>query len=406
MRRDEDKGCEAMLIRRQGDQTRLGKERPMNKRTAATAWTTLALALVALRFGPGVARAQEIGPGVAIAQEAGTVVIDGLNGPMGVLVTPDGSVWAVDTGVGGDVEMELPLFGTGEQSSWRFGETARIVRMAPDGSQTDVARLPSIAYPKDPTYNSGGAGLAMIDDQVGDTERPRGMAALVRIDDGRGIEVANTWDSEREHNPDGYDVATNPFGLAVGPDGNLWVADAAANDLLKIDPATGRTEVVAVFDGIPSPIPNAVRGGALESEPVPTGVTFDHDGNLYVSLLPGVPFLPGSAKVVKITPDGAVTDYATGLTMLTDLQTGPDGHLYAVSLAEFTEKGPTPASGEIVRVLEGDASEVVLSGLSFPTAIDFNSAGDAYVSVNGLGEPGTGQVVLYQGLAVRSDPGH
>ncbi len=108
MRRDEDKGCEAMLIRRQGDQTRLGKERPMNKRTAATAWTTLALALVALRFGPGVARAQEIGPGVAIAQEAGTVVIDGLNGPMGVLVTPDGSVWAVDTGVGGDVEMELP----------------------------------------------------------------------------------------------------------------------------------------------------------------------------------------------------------------------------------------------------------------------------------------------------------
>ncbi len=199
----------------------------------------------------------------------------------------------------------------------------------------------------------------MIDDQlytttgqwwsVGDTERPRGMAALVRIDDGRGIEVANTWDSEREHNPDGYDVATNPFGLAVGPDGNLWVADAAANDLLKIDPATGRTEVVAVFDGIPSPIPNAVRGGALESEPVPTGVTFDHDGNLYVSLLPGVPFLPGSAKVVKITPDGAVTDYATGLTMLTDLQTGPDGHLYAVSLAEFTEKGPTPASGEIVR---------------------------------------------------------
>jgi sugar lactone lactonase YvrE len=378
----------------------------MNKRTVATAWTTLALALVALRFGPGVAR----------AQETGTVVFDGLNGPMGVLVTPDGSVWAVDTGAGGDLEMQLPFPETGKQTTWLLGETARVVRMAPDGSQTVVATLPSMAYPDDPTYNSGGAGLAMIDDQlytttgqwwsVGDTERPRGMAALVRIDDGRGIEVANTWDSEREHNPDGYEIATNPFGLAVGPDGSLWVADAAANDLLKIDPTTGQTEVVAVFEGIPSPIPNATRGGALESDPVPTGVTFDHNGKLYVSLLPGVPFLPGSAKVVRVTPDGAVTDFATGLTMLTDLQTGPDGHLYAVSLAEFTDKGPTPASGEIVRVLEGDASEVVLSGLSFPTAIDFNSAGDAYVTINGLGEPGTGQVVLHQGLAARSDPGH
>jgi len=378
----------------------------MNKKAVATAWTTFALALVALQFGPGVAR----------AQEAGTIVIDGLNGPMGVLVTPDGSVWAVDTGIGGDVEMELPLFGTGEPSYWRLGETARIVRMAPDGSQTDVATLPSIAYPADPTYSSGGAGLAMIDGRlytttgqwwsVGDTERPIGMAALIRIDDGRGIEVANTWDLEREYNPDGYEVTTNPFGLAAGPDGNLWVADAAANDLLKIDPTTGRTEVVAVFEGIPSPIPNAIREGALESDPVPTGVTFDHDGNLYVSLLPGVPFLPGSAKVVRVTPDGAVTDYATGLTMLTDLQTGPDGHLYAVTLAEFTDKGPTPASGEIVRVLEGDASEVVLSGLSFPTAIDFNSAGDAYVTINGLGEPGTGQVVMYKGLAASSGPEH
>jgi hypothetical protein len=48
--------------------------------------------------------------------------------------------------------------------------------------------------------------------------------------------------------------------------------------------------------------------------------------------------------------------------------------------------------------MEGDASEVVVDGLSFPTAIDFNSNGDAYVTINGVGAPGSGEVVMYAGL--------
>ncbi|MFQ5856042.1 MAG: ScyD/ScyE family protein, partial [Anaerolineae bacterium] len=183
-----------------------------------------------------------------------------------------------------------------------------------------------------------------------------------------------------------------------GPDGNLWVADAAGNDLLKIDPTTGEIELVAVFDGVPGPFPNPNRGGAMESDPVPTGVAFDEEGNLYVSFLPGVPFLPGAAKVVQVTPDGQVSDYATGLTMLTDLRTGPNGNLYAVQFGVFTEEGPVPNSGAIIRVGAGDASKVVVDGLSFPTSIDFNADGDAYVTINGVGPPGSGAVVLYKGL--------
>jgi hypothetical protein len=99
-----------------------------------------------------------------------------------------------------------------------------------------------------------------------------------------------------------------------------------------------------------------------------------------------------------VTADGQVSDYATGLTMLTDLRSGPDGNLYAVQIGVFTEQGPTPNSGAIIRVKEGDASEVVLSGLSFPTSIDFNAAGDAYVTLNGIGAPGSGEVVKYTGL--------
>jgi sugar lactone lactonase YvrE len=85
--------------------------------------------------------------------------------------------------------------------------------------------------------------------------------------------------------------------------------------------------------------------------------------------------------------------------MLTDLRMGPDGNLYAVQFGLFTEQGPQPNSGAIVRVQEGDASEVVMDGLSFPTSIDFDAEGNAYVTINGVGAPGSGQVVKFAELA-------
>ena len=52
----------------------------------------------------------------------------------------------------------------------------------------------------------------------------------------------------------------------------------------------------------------------------------------------------------------------------------------------------------MLRIKEGDASEVVVEGLSFPTSIDFNDAGDAFVTINGIGAPGSGAVVRFDGL--------
>ncbi len=131
---------------------------------------------------------------------------------------------------------------------------------------------------------------------------------------------------------------------------------------------------------------------------MPTGIVFDDEGTAYVSLLPGFPFIPGSTKVVTVDADGNAADFATGLTMLTDLRMGPDGNLYAVQIGVFGEQGPIPNSGAIIRVLEGDASEVVVSGLSFPTSVDFDADGNAYVTTNGVGAPGSGEVVMVHSL--------
>ena len=334
------------------------------------------------------------------------VMAEGFNGPQGILVEPEGAVWVIDAGLGGEDDFDFIAPGEGMVTG-KFGESARVVQIAADGTQTDVALLPSIAAGQDII---GGARLALLNGTLYATvgqwygglgERPATMAAVVAVGAGSITEIANTWEIENEQNPDPNIVDTHPYGIVVGPDGMLWVADAGANDLLKFDPTTGEAELVAVFDGLPGPFPNPGRGDAMEVDPVPTGIAFDADGTTYVSLLTGFPFVPGSAKVVAVATDGTVSDYATGLTMLTDLRSAPDGRMYAVQFGIFGEQGPTPNSGAIVRIGEGDTSEVVVDGLFFPTSIDFDSDGNAYVTINGVGAPGSGAVMMLPGLTDR-----
>ena len=343
--------------------------------------------------------------GVAEGTSDGLVVASGLNGPIGIHVESDGTLWVSDSGTGGEERIEGPGAATGERLSMSFGHTARLLRVGVDGTVTEVLMLPSLVIPEGPQgagrmvalngalYITNGAwsdGLSI--------DRPAHMASVVRLRDGKAAEFATTWEIEKRDNPDGGAIETNPFDLTVGPDGGLWLTDAAGNTLYRIDPETGALELRAVFDVVPGPEPNRARGGAREIEPVPTAVAFDGRGNTYVALLSGLPFLAGSSRVVRVSEDGSSRDYATGLTMLTDLATGPDGQLYGVSIGEFTDQGPVPNSGAILRIREDTESEVILSGLSFPTTVVFTKGGDAYVAINGIGDPGSGQIVVYAGL--------
>ena len=171
--------------------------------------------------------------------------------------------------------------------------------------------------------------------------------------------------------------------------------------LLKVDPSDGTVTLVATFAGLPSPLPNPARDNAMETDPVPTGIAFDDEGTAYVSLLSGFPFLPGSTAVMQVAEDGTVSPYAVGLTTLTDLRMAPDGNLYAVQFAVFGEQGPTPNSGAIVRVLPDAGSEIVAAGLAFPTSIDFDAEGNGYVTINGVGAPGSGAVQKLSALTNR-----
>lgn len=342
----------------------------------------------------------------AAAAPEGEVIAEGLNGPMGVFVGEDGSVWVIDSGMGG--EEGIPFISVeGQPITATFGMSARVVQVNPDGEQSDVVSLPSIGTPSDMI---GGARIVVIDDVVyvtvgqwlGDPSSEPSvdvLSGVAQIVDGEATQLASTWEIEAAENPGSFVYDTHPYGLAVDTDGTLLVADAGANDLLRVDPATGEVSLVAVFEGQPGPFPNPGRGDAMETDPVPTGVVVDDEGTIYVAFLPGFPFAPGSAKVVTVTAEGEVSDYATGLTMITDIELGPDGNLYGVQFAIFGEQGPQPSSGALVLISEGEESTPVLEGLSFPTSVDFDADGNAYVTINGVGAPESGQVVKFAGVA-------
>jgi sugar lactone lactonase YvrE len=341
----------------------------------------------------------------------GEIVMGGLNGPQGLYIDAEGNLWVIDSGVGGDETVEFYNVHILEPAPATFGNTSRIIRMSPDGEQDVVALLPSIAvaHPEGLDF-IGGARLVELDGviyatvgswhfSIGDEVTLPLQAQVVRIEDGAGVTVADLWVHESEHNPDGDDNReSHPFGITAGPDGLLYVADAAANALISVDPASGETATVAGFDGLPGVFPNRWRGGELITDAVPTAVVFDDDGRIYASFLSCAPFIPGSAKVVQVSEDGVVSDFATGLTMLVDLTLGPDGNFYALQFGIFTEEGPVFNSGAIVRIYPDGSSELVVEGLPFATAIALDADGNGYVAINGVAIPDAGMVVYYDGL--------
>ena len=312
----------------------------------------------------------------------------------------DGGVYVAEAGLGGDESFQgPPAFGTSSR-----GPNGKIIKVAPDGTKTDVATgLPSIAL--------GGfevVGLARLIEAQGAlwavtgfvhevvTQQPN-ESAVLRIDPGTGTVtlVADIGAYERANDPDGFGVESDLNGLALGKDGMLYVADAGGNTLYRVNPTTGAISLVTVFAGLPGQGENPARGGRSELDPVPTSVAVGADGTVYVGLLGGFPFPSGSAKVVRVAADGTVSDAVTGFTLITGLEIGPDGLLYVVEFASGFNLTTEPPSwnentGRVVRIAADGSKQVVIDGLNGPFGITFNPAGDLFVTNNSNTVPQAG----------------
>lgn len=136
---------------------------------------------------------------------------------------------------------------------------------------------------------------------------------------------------------------SNPFDLVAVAD-RLYVTDGGRNLVWEADIATGEHSVLASFPNIPNPV---APFGPPFIEAVPTGITYD-DNRLFVTLLRGFPFPPGTSVVEHIDPlTGDHSPFIAGLKT-------------AIGVLPLHERGNT--SYLVLQHVSGAPGPPVLSG--------------------------------------------
>jgi virginiamycin B lyase len=140
-------------------------------------------------------------------------------------------------------------------------------------------------------------------------------------------------------------ATASPAGIALGPDGALWIAERGANKIARLPPGGPVTEF-ALPAGASTPI-DLVAGpdgnlwfaenftGGKIGRITPSGVVSEFlltatslPRDLAVGSDGAIWFLDGTAKIARITTWGAVTSWAAPSAAINDLAACPDGNIW------------------------------------------------------------------------------
>jgi hypothetical protein len=178
---------------------------------------------------------------------------------------------------------------------------------------------------------------------------------------------------------DSNPYALTPYrgGLAVvdaAANDLLWVSPRGAISVLAVFPTQTERLSAAVAKRIGAPATMT----SITVQAVPTGVAVGPDGALYVGELTGIPYQPGRAVVWRVEPGRRMTVYAAGFTNIIDLAfEGKD--LLVLEIAARGLLDPR-SPGALIRVAPGGARTVLASaGLVDPTGLAVGR-GSIYVS--------------------------
>lgn len=151
---------------------------------------------------------------------------------------------------------------------------------------------------------------------------------------------------------------SDPYRVCWDANGNDIIVDAAANSILKKDAITGQLSILHSFP----PIPNSFTPFPPVIDYVPTSIVKNPLGGYYICNLTGFPFIPGLASIVKMDDSGNVSAFVNGLSLLTDLDIDPKGNLYALQLGQFdTAFNPILFAPKIIRITpDGVVSDFAL----------------------------------------------
>ena len=165
--------------------------------------------------------------------------------------------------------------------------------------------------------------------------------------------------------------ASDLFNLTIGPDGDLFIVDAAANAIIRRNSTTHALSVFAT-------IPPLITPGVDTLEAVPTGIVFDGQRFL-VSNFTGYPYPGGRATIYQYDLQGNESTFQTGLTTLTDIELDENGQPLVLEYGTWTGQGFVDKSGTIVRsTAQGNTR--LLSGLNYPNSIKRSRANTYYIA--------------------------
>lgn len=167
-----------------------------------------------------------------------------------------------------------------------------------------------------------------------------------------------------------------PYDLAIDAEGHVYVADGLLRRVLRHDPETGETVVVAgtgeagsTGDGGPA------REATLEE---PLGLALDDTGNLYVVDFP-------AGRIRRIVPGGTITTVADGLELPAAAAVDPTGRYLAVpTLGNYVLRIELE-TGQIETVAgdgtphdSGDGGPAVAATVESPHGAAFDADGNLY----------------------------
>jgi sugar lactone lactonase YvrE len=328
------------------------------------------------------------------------VVASGLNNPRGLKFGPDGNIYVAEAGTGGTTSTVGTCAQVPPPVGPYTGSTtgSRISMITPAGARTTVVdNLPSAqdAIPPNPDV-IGAADVAFLGNTLYGLESGAGCSHGVSSipnnvfkanADGSWTQVADLSAFLQAH------PVAKPNAADFEPDGTWYSMVASGGNLYAVEPNHGELDKVSP-DGTVTRVADI---SATEGHSVPTSVAVGPDGNFYVGNLFHFPIASGDAEILKITPSGQVTHYAMGLTAVVGLAFDSKGNLFALELSAAPPAGSpaplVPGTGRVVEVSSSGTITQVAGGLTLPGAMTIGPDNAIYVTNNGSGAPGSGQVV-------------
>ncbi len=282
-----------------------------------------------------------------------TVYASGLENPIGIEIDGQGRLWVAESGTGNDDSQVSIVTTDGQVHPFLVGLPSEIVFGDPMGAMHvhfDVNG--DLLIVQGGGFDSLSASILRVDTSgFSPGDPPFGVGNIQAVYD-IGTFVLGQGFAE-----------SNPFRVAIGPNDDLYITDAAANAIIRLERSTGDLSVFVTFDPIGS------------GDAVPTGIVYAGN-SFYVGVLTGFPYTQGTAKVYEVDLSSNVSIFRDGLTAVVDLNVDPrDSNLVVLQIG-----GIQPNAGGIYKLFSGGATDTLADGLNFPTGMHFNPSGDLFVS--------------------------